>query len=71
MCFAMTGEVLSVDASGALVQLGDRTRWVSTTLVPEIAPGDLVLVSALSVVQRLTVEEACELAELALLAQEG
>ena len=71
MCIAMTGEVLSTEGEGALVRIGNQTRWASTALVPEVRPGDLVLVSALTVVERLSMEEARSIEAFAQVVREG
>ena len=38
---------------GAIVQIGERTRWVSALIFPETEVGDYVVVSALTIVDRL------------------
>lgn len=61
MCLAVVGTVVALEGEGALVQVDGRTRWASMLLCPEVAPGDHVLVSALSIVDRVSPEEAVEL----------
>ncbi len=53
MCVATLGVVVSRIGDGAIVEVGDETRWVSATLFPEASTGDYVLIAALSIVDRL------------------
>jgi hydrogenase assembly chaperone HypC/HupF len=60
MCVAAPGEVIAVDADGAVVVIAGRTRRVATLLVPDVAVGEFVLVSSGMIVDRLSAEEARE-----------
>ena len=51
MCVAFPGQVLEIAGDMALVETQGRTRRASTMLVPEIAAGDWVVVSAGTVLQ--------------------
>ncbi|MFN0155348.1 MAG: HypC/HybG/HupF family hydrogenase formation chaperone [Gaiella sp.] len=42
----MTARVLSVVGSDALVETGHGTEWVAVDLVPDAAPGELLLCHA-------------------------
>ena len=53
MCVATLGVVVSRIGDGAIVEVGEQTRWVSATLFPETATGDYVLIAALTIVDRL------------------
>lgn len=43
---AVTARVLSVVGSDALVETGHGTEWVAVDLVPDAAPGELLLCHA-------------------------
>jgi hydrogenase expression/formation protein HypC len=58
MCIAYPGRVLEIDATGALVETEARRRRASLLLVPEVAVGDWVVVSAGTVLRILEPEEA-------------
>jgi len=58
MCMAMPGRVIEVGAEGALVEVSGRTRRAATLLVPDVRPGDYVLLSGGMIVERLREEEA-------------
>ena len=58
MCVAYPGQVLEISGDRALVETQGLTRRASTMLVPEIAAGDWVLVSAGTVLQILDADEA-------------
>jgi hydrogenase assembly chaperone HypC/HupF len=64
MCLSFPGQVVAVDASGAVVDTDGRRRRASTLLVPDVAVGDWVAVAAGTIVDRLTPTEAAELQEL-------
>lgn len=61
MCVAYPGQVLSIDADGALVETDRRQRRASTLLVPEVAVGDWVVVSGGAVLRILDPHEAQEI----------
>jgi hydrogenase expression/formation protein HypC len=58
MCIAYPGRVLEVDAGSALVETEQRRRRASLLLVPEVAVGDWVVVSAGTVLRVLEPDEA-------------
>ena len=62
MCLTIPGRVVDLDGAGAWIRCGDEQYRATTFLVPEIAVGDYVLVQAGMVVERLTPEEAAEIA---------
>ena len=61
MCIAYPGQVLEVDEGGALVETDQRRRRASLLLVPEVAVGDWVVVSAGTVLRILDPGEATEI----------
>lgn len=58
MCIAVPGRVVLVDADGALVEVGGRTRRALTLLEEDVSVGDDVLVSSGLIVARLSPGEA-------------
>ncbi len=58
MCMTVPGRVQAVAAGSASVELEGRMREVSTILHPEIEPGDWVIVSAGTILERLDPAEA-------------
>jgi hydrogenase assembly chaperone HypC/HupF len=58
VCIGYPGRVLAVDGDGATVSQEGRARRASTLLLPEIAPGDWVIVAAGTIVRRLEPAEA-------------
>lgn len=58
MCLAFPGRVVGLDPSGAVVEVEGRRRRASTLLVPEVAVGDWVYVTAGTIVERLDPAEA-------------
>ena len=62
MCLTMPGRVAALDRSGAWIRCGDEEYRATTLLIPDIAVGDYVLVQAGLIVERLTAEEAAEIA---------
>jgi hydrogenase expression/formation protein HypC len=63
MCVAMPSRVLSVDEGTATVDAAGRQRKASTLLIPDIAPGEWVMVAAGTIVQRLSADEAREITD--------
>lgn len=61
MCQAIPRRVLQVCEGRAEVVAGDRCEWVSTVALPDIAPGEYVLVYAGVAVERVSEAEALEL----------
>ena len=62
MCLAYPGRVLALDANGAVVDMGGRTRRASLLMTPDIEVGTWVLVAAGTVVRRIDAAEALDLA---------
>jgi len=62
MCLTAPARVLAVDEMGATVQMGGRQLRASTLVVPDAVAGDWVIVSAGTIVVRLSDTEAHELA---------
>ena len=60
MCVAIPGKVLSVDDAGALVEMRGRRRRASTVLLPDVRPGERVLIANGMIVERLSEAEAAE-----------
>ncbi|HVP06154.1 MAG TPA: HypC/HybG/HupF family hydrogenase formation chaperone [Dehalococcoidia bacterium] len=60
MCVAIPGRVISVDGDGALVEIRARRRRVLTVLLPDVRPGEMVLISNGMIVERLSEDEASE-----------
>ena len=61
MCIPAPAEVVGLDLDGAIVEMGGRRRRASTTVVPDVAVGDWVIVGAGTVLRRLAPEAAREL----------
>jgi hydrogenase assembly chaperone HypC/HupF len=53
MCLDFPGRVVERDGDSCLVESGGRKRRASTLLVPDVAVGDWVYVTAGTVVERL------------------
>jgi hydrogenase assembly chaperone HypC/HupF len=68
MCIAFPGQVVAVDATGAVVETDGRRRRASMLYLPEIAVGDWVTVAAGTIVARLEPAEAAEVRELVAIA---
>ena len=58
----MPGRVIALDDTGVMIRCGDEEYRATTLLVPDVAVGDYVLVQAGLVIERLTREEAAEIA---------
>jgi hydrogenase assembly chaperone HypC/HupF len=58
MCMTIPGRVQAVSAGTASVELEGRVREVSTILHPEVEPGDWVIVTAGTILERLDPAEA-------------
>jgi hydrogenase expression/formation protein HypC len=61
MCIAYPGQVLEIDEDSAVVETDQRRRKASLLLVPEVAVGDWVVVSAGTVLRILEPDEANEI----------
>ena len=66
MCVAIPGQVIAIEAEGARILISGRERRAETLLVPEVAPGDYVIVAGGLIIARLSEDEA--LARLSLFA---
>jgi len=62
MCLTTPARVLTIDAQGATVLLGGHVRRASTLVVPEVRPGDWVVVGAGTILERIDQPEAAYLA---------
>lgn len=60
MCVGVPGEVIELTEEGAVVEVRGRRRTAATLLVPDVRPGDFVLLSGGLIVERLSEEEARE-----------
>ncbi len=69
MCIALPGQVLAVDADGATIDLDGRRRRASTLLLPDVSPGDWVVVAAGTIVDRLDPHDAEDIRALLLAAR--
>lgn len=58
MCLGFPGRVVDLDAGGAVVDVEGRRRRASTLLVPDVAVGDWVYVTAGTIVDRIDPAEA-------------
>lgn len=61
MCLAFPGQVVDVDAAGAVVDVDGVRRRAATFLLPDVAVGDWVTVAAGSILDRIGAGEAAEL----------
>ena len=61
MCLSYPGRVMSVHDDYVLVDEDGRRRRASRLLIPDLRPGDWVLVAAGAVIERLDAREAEEI----------
>jgi hydrogenase assembly chaperone HypC/HupF len=61
MCITAPARVIAVDAAGATVELAGSRRRAATLTMPDVVPGDWVLVGAGTVLRRLDPAEALEI----------
>jgi len=61
MCVTMPGQVLAVDAAGAIVAVEGRPIRAATRLHPGTKPGEWVMLAAGTIVDRLSSAEAAEI----------
>ena len=61
MCLAIPGTVTAIEQEEAVVDYGGTTRRASIRLMPDSAVGDVVLVHAGFVIQKLDPESGAEL----------
>ena len=61
MCLTFPGRVIAVDAAGATVETEGRICRASTLLLPDLVPGDWVLVAMGTVLERLEPAHAAEI----------
>jgi hydrogenase maturation factor len=71
VCLTASGRIVSLEAEGAIVAVGERRQWGSTALIPDLKVGDYVLISGVTVLDRLTADEAGALSNLARAALQG
>ena len=71
MCLAFPGQVVAVDAVGAVVDVDGVRRRAATFLLPDVAVGDWVTVAAGSILGRIGADEAAELVDLLRIAIRG
>jgi len=64
MCIAYPGRVIAVDSGGATVVTNGRLRRAMTLVVPDVEPGDWVLVGSGTILRRLDAGDAAELVDL-------
>ena len=62
MCLTAPARVVAVDDTGATVVLGGRHLRASTLVVPEVRPGDWVVVAAGTILERIDQPAAAYLA---------
>lgn len=60
MCLGIPGVVVEVKGTVAIVDFGGVKREVDSLLVPNIKPGDYVIVHAGAIISKLSPEEAEE-----------
>jgi len=63
MCITVPGRVLAVDGADAVVDIDGRTRRATRLLVPEVRPGDWVIVGSGAVLRRLPPAEAAAIVD--------
>ena len=61
MCFALPAKVIETRGDMAVVTASGATREISTVAVPDLEPGDHVLLSFGMAVERITEDEALEI----------
>lgn len=71
MCRTSVGEVLEVEDGMAVVELDGVRRNAIALMVPDLAPGDLVLVGLGTVLGRVTPEDRAALDDLITTTQEA
>ena len=64
MCLAVPMKVVSVEGAAGTVELGGVQQAVNLTLLPDVAPGEYVIVHAGFALERLDEEEARRTIEL-------
>jgi len=64
MCLTVPGQIVAIDADGAVVRVDGRLLRASTLGAPDVAVGDRVIVAAGSVMARLEPAEADEIERL-------
>lgn len=63
MCLTVPALVLAVDGGVAVVDMAGRRRQAAIRLLPDVAPGDHVLVGLGEILARLSPEEAASMAD--------
>lgn len=64
MCIPFPGRVTAVDTEGATVSIDGAVRRASTLVVPDVRPGDWVLVASGAILRRLEPDDAREVVAL-------
>jgi hydrogenase maturation factor len=64
MCRSTVGRVLAIDGGDAIVTFDGVERRASTLLVPDLVPGDLVLIGLGTVLGRVSASDLDELRSL-------
>ncbi|MEE8358971.1 MAG: HypC/HybG/HupF family hydrogenase formation chaperone [Candidatus Hydrothermarchaeales archaeon] len=60
MCLAIPGEIVKIEGSHATVDFGGTRSKVNTTFIPDLKPGDYVIVHVGYAIQKMTKDEAEE-----------
>ncbi|HEU4672045.1 MAG TPA: HypC/HybG/HupF family hydrogenase formation chaperone [Candidatus Limnocylindrales bacterium] len=71
MCTPFPGRVTAVDAEGATVETDGTVRRATTLVVPDVRPGDWVLVASGAILRRLEPDDAREVVALLATARYG
>jgi len=58
MCITLPGRVIGFDGEDAVVEVAGRIRRASRLVVPDVQPGDWVIVGSGAVLRRLDPDEA-------------
>lgn len=64
MCVSTPARVMAVDGERATVEIDGRRLRASVVLVPEVKPGDWVVVAAGTILERLEEQDAAEIRRL-------
>ncbi len=60
MCLAIPGEIVDIEGIHATVDFGGTRSKVNTTFIPDLKPGDYVIVHVGYAIQKMTKDEADE-----------
>ena len=64
MCLAIPGKIISIDDDQAVIDYNGETRTAGTALLPNVAVGEYVIVSAKMIMQKVPEDEAKKTLEL-------